>query len=394
MNNWIYLDCFCGIAGDMFLAALLDLGLSKEKLKKELNKLSFEEISFKLTETDRCGIRSKRFEVMPEEDPTERSLEDIRDIFEKSELKERVKTRALNLFQSLAEAESAVHGTEVEDIHFHELGALDSIVDITGAVAALDLLGIDRVFCSFVPFPGGEVETRHGSYPVPAPATAELLKDVPIRASGIEGEIVTPTGAVLIKELTDEFLKSVPEKYENCGYGAGSKDFPDRPNILRIFSGSTEKDKSTTGSDIMSIKFNVDDENPENLGYLMDKLLEEGAADVFFTPVIMKKNRPGTEVNVLTRKEEFEKMCEIIFRETSTIGLRYCTEQRKELDREISKVETPYGPVDFKISYYKDGKRKTAEPEHNDCRKIALEESKPLREIKLELKKHFKNSKE
>jgi uncharacterized protein (TIGR00299 family) protein len=371
----LYFDCQAGIAGDMTVAALLDLGVPLEHLQGELAKLALPDGSYTLaaTGTERGHIAALKFDVVVHDVRTHRHYSDIDTMIATSGLGDGVKERARRIFRRLAEAEAKVHGVPLAEVHFHEVGAIDSIVDIVGVAICLDHLRIDKIFVSPLPLGSGFVESEHGRLPVPAPATAELLRGLQVHGECGPGERVTPTGAAIIAALAAEAGLPAGMKIEKIGCGAGGKDFPDRPNILRAFIGSVAA--VTESSQLSVMEANIDDSTPEVLGYVLERLLAEGALDTWFTPIQMKKNRPAVTLSLLCPYSELDKFSRIILAETSSIGIRHYPVSRLAVARRIEERETGLGRVRFKVT---DG---GAKPEFDDCRRIALEKGLPLREV-------------
>ncbi len=401
MTRTLYLDCFAGASGDMLVGAMLDCGLDFELLRSELQKLGVEGYKLSLTRVDRSGISSAKFDVHLSGEShshehhhhhehlhshehhhhEHRGLSEIKRIIASSNLSETVKQRAQAIFQRIGEAESKIHGIPIETVHFHEVGAIDSIVDIVGACIALDALKIERIISSPLHVGSGTFKCAHGTYPVPGPATAELLKGVPAYSKDIEGELVTPTGAAIISTLAESYGPMPMMKIEKIGYGAGTRDYPKFPNTLRAIIGELEEDADQTPTTITVIEANIDDLNAQVFGYLMDRVLEAGALDIFYTPAQMKKNRPGVLLTLLCKPEDRERMTEIIFRETTTLGVRYRNERREILRREFVTVETEYGPIRIKVSRALDGRVMNASPEFEDCRAAAERHQASLRDV-------------
>ncbi len=372
-----YFDCFSGISGDMVLGALVDLGLPVEKLKSELHKLNLFDYQIEAKKVAKQGIVSTQIKVHVKEGKKERRLEDILSILDKSKLEEKVKERSRAIFTRLASAEAKIHGKDVQKIHFHELGGVDTIIDVVGAVAGMKYLGVEKVYSSPLPVGRGFVKCAHGILPVPAPATLELLKEVPVYDSNIEAELVTPTGAAIIRNLAENFGQMPPMKIESIGYGAGQRDLP-IPNLLRVSLGVL---KNAYPEDAVSlIQTNIDDMNPELYEHIVDRLFHEGALDVFLTPIQMKRTRPATMLSVLADEEKMEKMLEIIFDETTTLGVRISKIKRKKLNRENRKVSTKYGKIEVKIGKH-DGAIKNISPGYEECRKIATRLNIPLKKV-------------
>ncbi len=317
-----------------------------------------------------------------------RGLTEIRDIIGKaSGITDKAKNNAIAMFKALGAAEAKIHNTDIERIHFHEVGAVDAIVDIVCAAVGAEALNVDQIVCSSLNVGSGTVKCQHGVFPVPAPATLELLKDVPIYSSGPGAEMVTPTGAAIVKILTSRFSSLPPMKVEQIGYGAGTRDFADHPNVLRIVIGETQDDfetdishESTQVETVVVLEANLDDLNPQVFGYVMDRLLEDGALDAFYVPVQMKKNRPGVLLRVLCRPEEAGKFSSFIFAETSTLGIRRREEKRQVLTRKWESVSTQWGDVRIKIASM-NGTITNYAPEYEDCRRIAKEKNVPLKTV-------------
>ncbi len=310
-----------------------------------------------------------------------RHLSEIKKIISAAPISETAKQRALAIFQSLGEAEAKIHNMPIEKIHFHEVGAVDAIVDIVCAAVGSDALGVDEWVCSPVNVGGGTVQAAHGRLPVPAPATVELLKDIPIYSSGIDKELTTPTGAAIVKTLVSRFGTVPAYRIEKSGYGAGTRDFPSHANVLRLTVGESTAITQATGNEMVSVlEANIDDLNPQVFGYVMDKLLEAGALDVFGTPVQMKKNRPGMLLTVLTRTEDAQRIAKIVFAETTTLGIRMREERRAVLIRRSEVVRTPWGEVRMKIGNL-NGTVTNYAPEYEDCRRIASVHGVPLKSV-------------
>jgi uncharacterized protein (TIGR00299 family) protein len=379
-----YFDCFSGIAGDMILGALLDAGLKLDTLKRELRKLPLRGYEIKVFKTKKMGIKGTKFEVKVSKEKTHRNLKDIFKIIDKSSLDEKIKEDSKKIFKRLADAEALVHGVDIDKIHFHEVGGVDAIIDIVGAVVGLDILKVDKIYSSSLPLGKGFIRFSHGKFPVPAPATLELCKNIPVRFPDIEGELVTPTGAAIITTLA-EFSPRLDFKVEKVGYGAGSMDLKEIPNLLRVIIG--HKEQSLEQDEILVLETNIDNTTPEILGYLSEKLLEKGALDVFFIPVFMKKGRPGTLLSVLCNPEKLNQLSSIIFSETGTIGLRTQFHLRKKLPRKIVVIKTKFGKARVKL--IKDGDKVYVSPEFEDCKILAGRNNLPLREIYKEVERSF-----
>jgi len=382
-----YLDGSSGISGDMFLGALLDAGLSAKLLHAELKKIPLGFYELKRTRAVRGSLVGTRLEVNAPAQPAERHLGEIETLIKSANLAETVEARALEIFRRLADAEGKLHGKPASEVHFHEVGAVDAIVDIVGASIGLELAGIGELYSSPLNVGSGRIEAAHGTLPVPAPATAELLKGIPIYSSGVEGELVTPTGAAIVSTLAKGFGPMPAMKVEQIGYGAGSKDFHGHPNVARLFIGEAMDAEAPKdglpGDELVSvIEANLDDMSPQLYGYLVEQALAKGALDVTCTALQMKKGRPGLLVSVLAEPEKSDELAELLFNETTTIGLRIYEARRKVLERESVEVETPYGRVRMKVSK-RDGRVMNVAPEYDDCRRLAAEKSVPLKEVML-----------
>lgn len=380
----IYFDCYSGISGDMTLGALLDSGLELERLQEALAELKLSGYKLDAEKIARGGIAGTRAIVrLKGRSPQKRHLPEIIGLIDKSALPAVVRKNSSAVFTRLAAAEAAVHGIPVEKVHFHEVGAVDAIVDIVGSVSALFLLEIDRIYCSPLPLGRGEVKSAHGRLPLPAPATLELLaeRNVPIEGRNSDFELVTPTGAAIVTTLADAFGPLPAFNIETVGYGAGSID-PGYPNFLRLISGSLPISNPIYEEEVAVIETNIDDQNPEIFGHLMEKLFSTGALDVYYTPVQMKKNRPAVKLSVLAAPEKAGLLQEIIFYETSTLGFRLTTARKIMRPREVTSVETEWGPVRIKYSPMPDRDHPLHfAPEYEDCQKIAQKSGLPLKEI-------------
>ena len=380
-----YLDCFSGISGDMFVGALLDLGVPPERWFAELKKIPLGYYEFRRTRALRGHLVGTRIEIrVPGKQPS-RKLGDIEALIAHSALSEGVKERVMKVFSRLADAEGKLHHRPPEQVHFHEVGGVDSILDIVGTCLGLELLDISHLTCSPVNVGSGSVQAAHGALPVPAPAALELLKDVPIFSSGVEGELVTPTGAALIATLAAGFGPIPAMKVERIGYGAGAREIPGQPNLARLLLGeSTEPvtaQPGAPGDEVVSvIEANVDDMNPQLYGFFIDQALAAGALDVTCTPVQMKKDRPGILVSVLCAPERSDALAQMLFEQTTTIGVRIYEARRKVLEREVLSVETPYGPVKIKVAK-REGKVLNVAPEYEDCQRLATEKGVPLKQV-------------
>jgi uncharacterized protein (TIGR00299 family) protein len=448
-----YLDCFSGMSGDMFLGALIDAGVSAELLEKTVAALEVG-ARLEISRVNRGGITATKVDVLiqgakdlprdefrageehaqgadqhghehtpgrghtnrkahiqrDEHDPVAsrtdvsppqghghrhspgRGLKEIKTIIHRAALTDRVRTTAVSIFEVLGAAEARIHGVDIESVHFHEVGAADAIVDIVGAAVGIDALAVEEMICSPLNVGGGMVECAHGVFPVPAPATVDLLRGVPVYSSGIRTELLTPTGAAIVKALASRFGSFPGMKIEKTGHGAGGRDFPDWPNVVRLTVGEAWTAESTsreptgrvsmhaTCEAITVIEANLDDLNPQVFGYVMDRLLEEGALDAFGMPVQMKKNRPGMLLSVLCRPQDADQLTRLIFTETTTLGVRRRDEQRQTLGRTWVTVRTRWGEVRMKVASM-NGAVSNYVPEYEDCRRIATEQRVPLKKV-------------
>jgi hypothetical protein len=373
-----YLECFSGISGDMLLGALVDAGADADTLRQEIAKLGIEGIEVHFERCSRSNIGATNLTVKVAHDHSHRSLSKIEQIITASPLAAEVKDRAIRIFRRLGEVEAAIHQVPVEKVHFHEVGAWDSIVDIVGACIGLHLLGIEKIYCSPLNLGSGTVKAAHGVMPVPAPATAALVQGLPTYSEGPAVELTTPTGAAIVATLASEFGPMPPMRISAAGYGAGDHDFKDRPNLLRILIG--ELSGAAEASEVFVIEANVDDMSPQLAGYVRERLLDAGALDVTMVPVYMKKDRPGFMLSVLAKVEDRDRLGDLLFAETTTIGLRMYAAQRRVLERSWREVNTVHGPVRIKVAS-ENGVVRNAAPEYDDCRRIALEKGVPLKDV-------------
>ena len=387
MSRVLYFDCFSGIAGDMVLGALVDAGLPFEGLKSALGSLAIEGCEVSTRRVLRAGMSATKFVVHEngENGPhPHRHLSGIFKLIDRSALSPEGRDRAKALFQRLADVEAAIHDMPVEKVHLHEVGAVDSIVDIVGAVYALDWFGAERIVSSPLNVGGGTVKSAHGTIPVPAPATVKLLGGAPIYSGEVQKELVTPTGALIVSSYASSFGPVPAMTVEQVGYGAGDNDFPSTPNVLRVLIGeaadSVRRKAHTAGSSVVVIECEIDDMNPQIFGVVMERLYAAGALEVFYVPVQMKKNRPGTLLTVVAPPGLRPALSDIIFRETTTIGLRYSEVDRECLAREHANVKTALGTVRMKLAW-RNGTLMNAVPEFDDCAKLAAANNVPLKEV-------------
>jgi pyridinium-3,5-bisthiocarboxylic acid mononucleotide nickel chelatase len=405
----LYFDCFAGAAGDMILGALLDAGLPFDDLKGALGSLAVEGWDVSVDRVIKTGVTATKFRVHEHASASAREssgelprsaaahkhfhLKHIFAAIDRSALNEAGKARAIKMFKRLGEAEAAIHGTTMEKVHLHEVGALDSIIDIVGAVFALDWFKAGRIVVSPINVGGGMVKVAHGVFPVPAPATVALLKDAPVYSSGIQAELLTPTGALILTEYATEFGPVPPMTIGRVGYGAGERELKETPNVVRVLVGesaaaqdlrtSRPQDLKTSGPQIHRVcvlECEIDDMNPQIFGVLMDQLYAAGALEVFYAAVQMKKNRPGTLMTVVARPEDRDSLTGIVFRESTTIGVRYQELSRECLDREMVTVQTPVGAVRFKVAR-RDGVVFNAQPEFDDLAKLSQQRGIPVKDV-------------
>jgi hypothetical protein len=415
----LYLDCFSGAAGDMLLGALIDAGVPLDDVRRALGSLTIAPDVVWTERVTRAGIAATKFCVRGEDatqqqipahahahahadgqwhthshshehgeghdhhhdhahDHPHRTLAEISELIDRSALSSAGKARAKQLFATLGDAEAAVHGVSLDRVHLHEVGALDSIIDIVGSVFALEQLGVTRIVASPLNVGSGSIRSAHGLYPVPAPATARLLKGVPIYSGPQHAEMVTPTGALLVTAYAQDYGALPPMRIQQIGYGAGSRDFVETPNVLRVLVG--ESDGAAVHQQVVILEAEIDDMNPQIFGVLMDRLLAQGALDVFYTPIQMKKGRPGTLLSVIAAPSLREAITGTIFRETTTIGVRYREASRECLDREVVTVQTAFGAVRVKIARRADSVINVS-PEFEDCLRLATEHGRPVKEI-------------
>ncbi|MEN6521657.1 MAG: nickel pincer cofactor biosynthesis protein LarC [Armatimonadota bacterium] len=374
-----YFDCFAGISGDMTLGALIGVGADPEKLREALSCLGVEGYTLDVKRTEKNHIAATDVEVVMEHHHHHhRRLGDILSIIDGSSLSDWVKEKSGAIFKRLAEAEATVHGSSPDDVHFHEVGAVDAIIDIIGTAICLELIGRPKIVSSPMPTFHGFATGSHGTFPLPAPATMELLKGVPWREVGAEGELVTPTGAAIITTLSSDFGPMPPMSVEKVGYGAGTQDHG-FPNVLRVMLGETV-DKKTPADEVSVIQTNIDDLNPQIYDFVMDRLFAVGALDVFLSPIQMKKNRPGMLLSVICSPELEQKVIETLLRETSTLGVRIQRMERACLERQWQEVETEFGKVRIKIGQL-NGRIMNASPEYDDCKRAASERGVPVKQV-------------
>jgi uncharacterized protein (TIGR00299 family) protein len=373
-------DCFSGISGDMNLGAMIDLGVEKAFLIDELNKLNLKGWELEVIKDQRHGITGTKVTVkQTRHEHAHRHMSDIEKIINDSELDNSIKELSKKIFMKIAVAEAKVHNTTIDHVHFHEVGAIDSIIDIVGAAICFNYLKVEGVHVSTVELGSGFVKCDHGKLPVPAPATAEIIKGIPVKKGGVDFEATTPTGAAILAALGTDFSTTLPLKIEKTAYGVGQKDNPDVPNLLRVFLGEAIS-KTESGHNALQLECNIDDMNPEFYDYISEKLFAAGASDVYLSDIIMKKARPGIVLNVLCESDSADTLKQIIFTESTTLGIRTFPYRKETLVRKFVTIDTIYGEVNIKRSYYNDNEV-SCKPEYDDCKRIALEKGIPLKEV-------------
>ena len=384
----LYFDCFAGASGDMILGAMIAAGVEPDALTGQLALLGVKGYSIEFETVDRSGISCSFARVRTDPEHVHRHLSDILKIIYDSGLNDQIKDRAAKIFSRLAEVEARVHNLPVEQIHFHEVGALDAIIDVVGAAICFDVLGIERFACSPLHVGSGMVEMAHGRFPVPPPAVAELLQGKPVYASDIKGELVTPTGAAVITTVCSEYGPLPAMRLERTGYGAGSRSYENFPNALRVLIGELETQASEQR--LWMMETNVDDMSPQIFGHVMERAFELGALDCYFTPIQMKKNRPGVLLSVLCSALQKETIARMLFAETTTLGIRSYEVERRALERQVVRVETQYGPIDVKVARM-NGHVVNEMPEYEQCRAAAVTANVPLRTVVTAARQAFAN---
>jgi uncharacterized protein (TIGR00299 family) protein len=376
-----YFDCFSGISGDMTLGALIDLGIPADWLQNEVSRLPLTGFQIAAKPVVRNGIQATGVSVDIQDAGHSRNFKDIRALLENCALSDGVKSRSLAVFERLARAEAAIHGCSLQEVHFHEVGGIDAIVDIVGTALCMEKLGIAEVMSSPLPVGSGFVDCRHGRLPVPSPATVEILKGVPVYGTDVNGELVTPTGAAIITSLAQCYRRMPAMQIQKTGYGAGQRELTDRPNLLRIIAGTFADATVGMPSDqIVILEACIDDMNPEFFGFIMERLFADGALDVYWLPVYMKKNRPGTLIQVLCQDADRDRLIQRLLSETTSLGVRYYQTARKRLAREQVVIQTSFGEIMVKRVRELDGSERLV-PEYDVCREIALQRKLSLRKV-------------
>ncbi len=381
----LYFDCFAGASGNMILAGLVAAGVDRSRLAEELRKLDIAGFELKWREVDRSGITALHVEVKVPHEHVHRHLKDIESIIWSSGLSSAVKERAAAIFARLAQAEARIHGIDVQKVHFHEVGAMDAIIDVVGACIGFEMLGIEKFVCSRIHVGSGFAEMAHGRFPVPPPAVAELLTGAPIYSTDIEGELMTPTGAAIISTVCESYGQIPEMTVERTAYGAGTREFDRFPNVLRLIVGKTDGNADDADvSELTVIESNIDDSSPQIVGYAMERAFELGALDCWITPIQMKKNRPAVMISILCDDEKSAVMKEMLYRETSTIGFRVQRVARECLDREIVPVLTKYGEIDVKVAR-SNGKVVNVMPEYEQVKRAAQIHGAAFRTVQQEV---------
>ena len=376
MSNALYLDCHAGIAGDMLLSALVDLGVSPNEIEHELKKLPIDNFKLNFKKEMKQGIHAMTLSIDFHESHHHRTASDIFKMIDESDLDDRVKMRSMSIFETIGHAEAKIHGISIKNVHFHEVGAMDSIIDIVGGCIALELLNIDHLYCSPIPTGNGKIKIAHGIYPVPAPATAEILKGIPLANFDVHSELTTPTGAAIAKSLVTEFGPFPAATMHHIGYGAGTKNF-DFPNVIRAIQFTNNE---TSYDQVQVLECQIDDMTPEMLGHFMDTALQNDVLDIYYSPIIMKKNRPATQLTIICKVEDKLRIEELILKHTSSLGVRSYKVNRRILDRTFRDIQTPYGNVSIKLSL-KNGKIFKIKPEYEDLRVISKQTEQSFQQI-------------
>ncbi len=378
----LYFDCFAGASGNMILGGLVALGLDESVLRRQLRSVSPVEVELEFSRVDRSGISATHAHVSVPDEKKHRHLPEIEKIIDDADVSDMVKHRSKTIFQRLANAEAKVHGIEVERVHFHEVGAMDAIIDIVGSCIGFEMLDIERFVCSKIHVGSGFVDMAHGKFPVPPPAVVELLGGIPFYSTEIEGELATPTGVAIISTLCEATGSLAALTAEKVGYGAGTREYDKFPNVLRLIVGESKGASARPTTDRLTLlETNIDDLSPQILGFVMEQAFEMGALDCWFTPIQMKKNRPAVMLSVLCRSDERSELSEMIYRETSTLGIRVREVDRDCLDREILSVATEFGPIDVKLGKL-NGRVVNAMPEYDQVRRLALENGVAFRVVR------------
>jgi pyridinium-3,5-bisthiocarboxylic acid mononucleotide nickel chelatase len=379
----LYFDCFAGASGNMILGGLVSLGVDERELIEQIKLLDITDFKLEFTTVNKSGISAIHANVIVPHENAHRHLHTIEKLINDTKLSDKIKQRAIKIFTNLAKAEAKVHGIDVQKVHFHEVGAMDAIIDVVGSCIAFEMLGIENFACSKIHVGSGFVNMAHGKFPVPPPAVAELLKGIPIYSTEIIGELCTPTGAAIISTLSTSYGEIPNLVTEKIGFGAGTRDYENFPNVIRLILGEVQSPKSNVQS-LALIETNLDDVSPQVLGFVMDKAFELGALDCWFTPIQMKKNRPATMISILCEFQNQRQLIELLYVETTTLGVRIREVERECLERKFVKVATQFGEIDVKIGLL-NGKQVNAMPEYEQLKRIANEKQVPLKLLKEEV---------
>lgn len=375
----------------MILGGLIALGVDEKKLVEQIKLLNISGFEIEFTTVDKSGISAIHADVKVPHEHAHRHLHHIEKIINDSDLADKIKQRAIQIFTRLAEAEAKIHGIDVQKVHFHEVGAMDAIIDVVGACIGFEMLGIEKFACSKIHVGSGFAKMAHGKFPIPPPAVAELLHGIPIYSTEIQGELCTPTGAAIISTLSENYGEINDLNLEKIGYGAGTRDYKDFPNAIRLMIGESQRSNvEGQTSNLILLETNLDDISPQVLGFVMDKAFELGALDCWFTPIQMKKNRPATMISILCELKDRSKLTELLYVETTTLGIRVREIERECLERKFVKVQTQFGEIDVKIGLF-NGKQVNAMPEFEQLKKIAIEQNIPLKEVKKAVEENLKS---
>jgi pyridinium-3,5-bisthiocarboxylic acid mononucleotide nickel chelatase len=381
----LYFDCFAGASGNMILGGLIALGVDEKELANQIKLLKVPGFEIEFSKVNKSGISAIHANVIVPPEQAHRHLHHIEKIINDSNLSDSVKKRAMQIFTRLAEAEAKIHGIELNKVHFHEVGAMDAIIDVVGACIGFERLGIERFACSKIHVGSGFAKMAHGKFPIPPPAVVELLQGIPIYSTEIEGELCTPTGAAIISALSENLGEIKDLNVERIGYGAGTRDYLDFPNVIRLMLGKVESRESRVeNKSLILLETNLDDSSGQTLGYVMEKAFELGALDCWFTPIQMKKNRPATMISILCEDGKRQSLIELLYLETTTLGVRVREIERECLERKFVKVQTQFGEIDVKIGIF-EGKQVNAMPEFDQLKNIAVEKNIPLKLLKEEV---------
>ncbi len=385
----LYFDCFAGASGNMILGGLVSLGVNKHELIKQIKLLNISDFEIEFSTVNKSGISAIHANIKVPHENAHRHLHHIEKIINESKLSDKIKQNTINIFTNLAKAEAKIHGINIQKVHFHEVGAMDAIIDVVGACIGFEMLEIENFACSKVHVGSGFAKMAHGKFPIPPPAVAELLQGIPIYSTEIEGELCTPTGAAIIATLSTSYGEIPNLITEKIGYGAGTRNYEDFPNVIRLMLGnSVDSRLKTQDSRLILLETNLDDTTPQVLGFVMDKAFELGALDCWFTPIQMKKNRPATMISILCQAENYQKFTELLYLETTTLGVRVRKIERESLEREFVEIETKFGKVQCKLGSL-NGKIVNIMPEFDDVKKLAIENNVPFQTVKDEVLQKF-----